>query len=71
MKRHALTGLKVLASFPLALIIGGLGARILENGLWPLLFFPDNWLSVIDTVTTIGGQAVAFCALIWFWVLDH
>lgn len=71
MKRGALAGLKFLASIPLALVIGSLGARILENGLWPLLFFSDRWLAVIDLITTVVGQVVVFVALIWFWVLNR
>jgi hypothetical protein len=69
MKRYVLIGLKLVASFPLAWLIGGLAAYILETGLWPLLFLPEDWLHVIDT--GIVCRLVMLGYLIWFWALDR
>ena len=71
MKRSAIIGLKLLASLPLALILGSLAGRLLEDGLWPLLFFPDNWLHLVDMVAQAVCQIILFGGLIWYWVLGR
>lgn len=71
MKRYAVITLKIVASFPLALLVGGLAASWIQQGLWPLLFFPDRWLHVIDIVTTLTAQGVMLGGLIWFWALGR
>jgi hypothetical protein len=70
-KRAAIITLKLVASVPLALIFGGIGARIIENGLWPLLLLPDRALPVVDGIATIIMNIVVFVALLWGWVLDR
>lgn len=71
MKAGALTGLKLLASLPLALFLGSYAGLLLEEGLWPLLFLPDAWLHIVDMFTQAFCQIVMFGALIWFWVLGR
>ena len=63
--------LKLLASVPLALIIGEMASRILEGGFWPLLLFSDATLNVIHWVVLLTCQLVAWCAIFWFWVLER
>ena len=69
MKRQAIIGFKLLASLPLALILGSFTGRLIEEGLWPLVFFPDNWLHIIDMVTQAVCQIVMFGGLVWYWAL--
>lgn len=71
MKRWGVRALKLVASFPLALILGTFAAHILETGLWPLLFFPESWLRIIDAATTIVCQISLLGFLIWYWALER
>lgn len=71
MRRQAIIGLKLVASVPLAIVIGSMAGRLLEGGLWPLLFFPDSWLHVVDMVTQAFCQLVMLGGLVWYWALGR
>ena len=71
MRRAAIVSLKLIASLPLAVILGSLAGRLLEDGLWPLLFLSDNWLHTIDMVTQAVCQIVIFGGLVWFWAFGR
>jgi len=71
MKRQALIGLKLLASLPLAVVLGPLAANMIETGLWPLALFPDTWLQVVDMITQAICQIIMFGGLVWFWALGR
>jgi hypothetical protein len=71
MKKWTIRALKLLASVPLALLVGEFATRILENGFWPLLFFSDAALIVIDRVVGVICALVAWGAILWSWVLER
>lgn len=71
MRRGAIVGLKILACFPLAIIIGAIGARVLEDGLIPLLFLSAYWLHIVDIAMQSVFQVALLGGLIWFWALDR
>ena len=71
MKRQAIIALKLLACIPPALLMGEACGHILENGLWPLAFFPDSWFRAIDIFITRGFQIAAFAGLIRYWALGR
>lgn len=71
MKGWIIKGLKLLASVPIALVIGELASRILESGLWPLLLFSDTAIAVIHWVVLLSCQTVVWCAVIWYWILER
>ena len=71
MKKWTVRALKLLVSVPFALFIGEFASRILEGGLWPLLFFSDATLIVIDKIVWGICVLVAWGAILWSWVLER